>query len=87
MTKRLLPNLLKDIKPGRPERDEEVAIQCARWNNERKTYKEIRELMKKEYGLEWALAEDSYENLSMCTTAKNYVKRGRQLLEQPQTNK
>jgi hypothetical protein len=79
--RRQLPDLLKDIKPGRPVRDDDIAIRCARWKQQRKTYKEIKALVEAEYSLDWALAEDSYGNLSTCPTAVNYVKRGRELLE------
>ena len=84
--KGLLPDLLRDIKPGRPVRDDDIAIQCARWKGAGKTFKQIRELVKQEYGLEWALTESSLNRSGAvcytCPTAKNYVKRGRQLLEQ-----
>jgi len=76
-----LPDLLVNIKPGRPAGiDDELAIQCAHWKEEGKIYKEIRELVRQQYGIEWALIKDSYGNPNMCPTARNFVNRGKKLL-------
>ncbi len=67
------------LKGGRPPADESLALECA-WlkDGARWTHKEI--------GLHfgWPLQEDSYGNLSQCSTARHYVKWGRELRKKNQ---
>jgi len=55
--------------------DEELALTCARLKDKGYTYKEIGE----KYG--WPLQEDSNGKLTRCSTARRYVRRGRELRE------
>jgi hypothetical protein len=67
------------LKGGRPPADKSIALECAHLkDDEGLTYKEI--------GLrhDWPLQSDSYGNLSQCSTARYYVKWGRELRTQYQ---
>ncbi len=57
------------------EVNDELALSCAQMKEEGYTYKQIGE----KFG--WALHEDSYGNLTRCSTARRYVQRGRVLSE------
>jgi hypothetical protein len=62
------------LKGGRPPIDKSIALECvALKDDEGWTYKEI--------GVhhDWPLQRDSYGNLSQCSTARYYVKWGREL--------
>lgn len=62
------------LKGGRPPIDKSIALECvALKDDEGWTYKEI--------GVHhaWPLQRDSYGNLSQCSTARYYVKWGREL--------
>jgi len=62
------------LKGGRPPIDDDIALDCVRLkDDEGLTYKEI--------GVhhDWPLQRDSYGNLSQCSTARYYVKWGREL--------
>ena len=66
--------LCKWLKGGRPPADESLALECAHLKDDLGwTYKEI--------GLHfgWPLQRDSYGNLNQCSTARYYVKWGREL--------
>jgi hypothetical protein len=67
------------LKGGRPPIDKDIAIECARLKDDLGwTYKEIGK------HFDWPLQYDSYDNLSQCSTAQRYVKRGRELRKQYQ---
>lgn len=57
------------------ETNEELALLCAQMKEQGYSHKQIGE----KFG--WALQEDSYGNLTRCSTARRYVKRGRALSE------
>jgi hypothetical protein len=64
------------LKGGRPPINEDLAIECAILKDQHKlTYTEI--------GIRnnWPLQRDAYGNLSQCSKARYYVKRGKELLE------
>ncbi len=66
--------LCRWFKGGRPPADESLALECARLkDDERWTYVEIGQ------HYEWSLQPDSYGNLNQCSTARRYVKWGREL--------
>jgi hypothetical protein len=67
------------LKGGRPPADKSIALECA-------TLKDDEGLTYKEIGLryDWPLQRDSYNNLSQCSTARYYVKWGRELRKQYQ---
>ncbi len=67
------------LKGGRPPADESLAIECATLKDDDGwTYKEIG------VRYDWSLQRDSYNNISQCSTARRYVKWGRELKEQYQ---
>jgi len=67
------------LKGGRPKADMSIAIECARLKDEEGwTYKQIGQ------HFNWSLQSDSYGNLSLCSTAKRYVKWGRELSQEYQ---
>lgn len=62
------------LKGGRPPADESLALECAHLKDDLGwTYKG----MGQHY--DWPLQRDSYGNLSQCSTARRYVKWGREL--------
>jgi len=62
------------LKGGRPPADESLALECVHLKDDLQwTYKEIG----LHYG--WPLQYDSYRNLNQCSTARYYVKWGRDL--------
>ena len=62
------------LKGGRPPADESLALECAHLKDDLGwIYKEIGV----HFG--WPLQRDSYGNLSQCSTARGYVKWGREL--------
>jgi len=66
--------LCKWLKGGRPLADESLALECVNLkDNLGWKYKQIG----KHFG--WPLQRDSYRNLNQCSTARYYVKRGREL--------
>jgi hypothetical protein len=71
----VLPDLLKDIKNGRPYGiNEELALEVARLkHDENRTWAEIG----RKY--DWPLQKDSYGNKNQCSTARYYAKRGVEL--------
>jgi len=69
------------LQGGRPTVDEQKAIECARLKyEEHLTYKEIGKLFS------WPLQKDSYGDLNQCSTARRYVKLGKELLKRKNTN-
>lgn len=69
------------LKGGRPPADQDLAFECVHLKDDlRWTYKRI--------GLHfgWPLQRDSYEKLNQCSRARDYVKRGRSLRSQTNTN-
>jgi hypothetical protein len=69
------------LKGGRPPVDPDIAVECARLrDDEGWTYKQIGV----KFG--WSLEPDSYGNLSQCNTARYYVKLGKTLRNQTNTN-
>jgi len=67
------------LKGGRPPGDERRALECVKLRDDlRWPYKKIGV----HYG--WPLQRDSYKNLSQCSTARYYVKWGRELRKQYQ---
>lgn len=71
----VLPDLLQDIKSGRPYGiNEQCALEVAELKYDKKwTWAEIGS----KYG--WPLQYDSHENLNQCSTARSYAKRGLEL--------
>jgi hypothetical protein len=64
------------LKGGRPPADLSLALECARLKDDLGwSYKQIGV----HYG--WTLQKDSYGNLSQCSTARRYVKWGRELIK------
>ncbi len=67
------------LKGGRPPADESLALECVHLKDDLGwTHKEIG------VHYDWPLQRDSYGNLSQCSTARRYVKWGRELREQYQ---
>lgn len=67
------------LKGGRPPADKSIALDCVH-------LKDDEGLRYKEIGLryDWPLQSDSYGNLSQCSTARYYVKWGRDLRKKHQ---
>ncbi|MFC1933313.1 hypothetical protein ACFLXU_06820 [Chloroflexota bacterium] len=62
------------LKGGRPPADESLALECSHFKDDLKwTYKELAE----HYG--WPMQNDSYGNPTQCSSARRYVKWGREL--------
>ena len=71
--------MLAGMLTNRPPADESLALECIHLKDDLNwTHKEI--------GLhfDWPLQSDSYGNLSQCSTARRYVKWGRELRKQYQ---
>lgn len=67
------------LKGGRPSADKSLALECVHLkDNLKNTYKEIGA----NFG--WPLQRDSYNNLNQCSTARRYVKWGRELRKKNQ---
>jgi hypothetical protein len=65
------------LKGGRPKIDEGIAKECAKLKDVKGwTYKEIGQ------HFDWNLQRDTYGNLNQCSTAKRYVKWGRELSQE-----
>ena len=62
------------LKGGRPPMDDDLAVECARLKDDEEwRYKDIG------FRFGWPLQMNDYGNLSQCSTARRYVKRGREL--------
>ena len=71
--------LCKWLKGGRPPADEGLALECVALKDDLKwTYKQIGEKFN------WPLQMDSYGRLNQCSTARYYVKWGRELRKKHQ---
>jgi hypothetical protein len=69
-----LPNLLKDVVPGRPRISDAICLEAAKLKDEEgKTYLAIAKL------LDLPKQRDAYDNLTRSRTAQEAVKRGRVL--------
>lgn len=80
--RQLLPDLLKDIKPGRPATvPEDICLECVRLREEGWTYPSIGKHFK------WPLQKSGYTSQgkhvirNRCRTAEEVVKRGKKLRE------
>jgi hypothetical protein len=69
-----LPDLLKDIKDGRPAIPDDICLQCVKLKEQGLTYLKIGE----KYG--WRIQLDAYMKRPRCRTAEEAVKKGRKLL-------